>query len=461
MNNEMKGNRMLLDVGMATGLTLTQAIGAYLRYLPFEAKLLPEERERLWKYILLWMPITCTIYLFYFLHEGLNVTTYKNVLYFGWIPFFTFSLIVIRNEWMRHTFVAGMQTLWFMLLQTVSGTLILTILPPSLGTGVNRIIFQTLLYIFCFVMALPLEQRIFRNLLPPKLFTGSRLAGWCFAVLPLGFCISPLVSLIERPLMYTWTDRIIRYFLLIWGFTIYRYALYMGQRMERMQSDQHMNELLTQQLHALEDHAALQNARAEGVRRARHDLRHYNRLLATLIDSGKTDEARKLIEAQDQELLVPPLITYCDSPIVNAALTVYVQQAKKDGIPIACKVKLNDPDRSREGDNDLAILLSNTIENAIIASRKQPEDRREIIFSLAYIAPQYVFSLENRFDTRLNFGSDGLPVTSERGHGTGMVSLRKFAEKYGADVDFEQKDGVVRLMMYWVGAKEPLSQSIA
>ena len=71
---------MLLDVGMATGLTLTQAIGAYLRYLPFEAKLLPEERERLWKYILLWMPITCTIYLFYFLHEGLNVTTYKNVL---------------------------------------------------------------------------------------------------------------------------------------------------------------------------------------------------------------------------------------------------------------------------------------------------------------------------------------------------------------------------------------------
>lgn len=146
---------------------------------------------------------------------------------------------------------------------------------------------------------------------------------------------------------------------------------------------------------------------------------------------------------------------------MNAALTVYVQQARKDGIPISCKVKLNDPERSREGDNDLAILLSNTIENAIIASRKQPEGRREIKFSLAYIAPQYVFSLENRCDTRLDFGSDGLPVTSERGHGTGMVSLRKFAEKYSADVDFEQKDGVVCLMMYWVGAKEPPSQSIA
>lgn len=447
----MKGTRMIFDVGMATGLTLIQTIGAYLRYLPFEEKLLPEERKRLWKYILLWMPVAFTIYLVLFLHEGLDVTTYKKIHYFGWIPFVTFSLIVIRNEGMRHTFVAGMQALWFMLLQTVSGTLILTILPPSLGTGVNRIMFQTALYIVCFVVALPLEQRIFRNLLPPKLFTGNHLAGWCFAILPLGFCISPLVGLIERPLMYTWTDRILRFFLLFWGFTIYQYALFMGQRMERMQRDQHTNEILTQQLRALEDHASLQNARAEDVRRARHDLRHYNRLLATLIDAGKIEEVRALIDAQDRELLVPPLTAYCESPLVNAALTVYVQQAKEDHILISCKVKLDDPGRPREVDNDLAILLSNIIENAVIASRKQPENRREIYLSLSYIAPQYVLSLENRYDTQLDFGDDGLPVTSERGHGTGMVSLRNFAEKYNADVDFEQKDGTVRLMMYWLG----------
>ncbi|MBO5515397.1 MAG: hypothetical protein J5963_04755, partial [Schwartzia sp.] len=108
---------MILAVGMSTGLTLIQTIGAYLRYLPFESKLTMEERTRLWKYILLWMPVSFTMYLAYFSYAGVDVFTYKHVHYFGWIPFFAFSLIVIRNEGMRHLFVAGMQALWFMLLQ--------------------------------------------------------------------------------------------------------------------------------------------------------------------------------------------------------------------------------------------------------------------------------------------------------------------------------------------------------
>ena len=452
---------MMLDAGLALGVTLIQTIGAYLRYLPFEAKLLPEERRRLWKYIWLWTPISFGIYLWYFLHEGLGVAAYKTVHYFGWLPFFALSLFVIRNEGMRHIFVLGMQMLWFMLLQTVSGTLILTVLPDAFGTGVNRIACQTALYIFCFVAALPLEKRLFRDLLPPKLFTGDRLAGWCFAILPLGLCASPLISLIEKPLMYTWTDRIVRFFLLFWGFTIYRYALFMGRYMEKVQRDQHTNELLIQQLHALEDHASLLSARMEDVRRARHDFRHYNRLLVMLLDAGKTEDIRKMIAVQDQELLASPLVTYCESPIVNAALTVYVQQARKDGIPMTCKVKLDDPNRPLDGDNDLAILLSNVIENAVIASRKQPEEKRGIHLSLVYRAPQYGLSLENRCDTPLDFGEDQLPVTSERGHGTGMVSLRNFAGKYNADVDFTQRNGVVRLMMYWGGETEPPPPSIA
>ena len=186
---------MILAVGMSTGLTLIQTIGAYLRYLPFEEKLTMEERTRLWKYILLWMPVSFTIYLAYFSYAGVDVFTYKHVHYFGWIPFFAFSLVVIRNEGMRHLFVAGMQALWFMLLQTISGTLILTFMPPFYGTGVNRLPVQTAFYIFFFIVLLPVEHRIFRKLLPTNMFTGSKIAGWCFAMLPLGICAAPLITL--------------------------------------------------------------------------------------------------------------------------------------------------------------------------------------------------------------------------------------------------------------------------
>ena len=121
---------MALIVGMATGITLIQIIGAYLRYLPFEARLLPEERARLWRYILLWTPVTFAIYVAYFCHAGLDVASFKHVQYFGWVPFFTFSLVVIRHGAMRHVFVTGMQALWFFLLHTMSGAVLLTLLPP-------------------------------------------------------------------------------------------------------------------------------------------------------------------------------------------------------------------------------------------------------------------------------------------------------------------------------------------
>ncbi len=439
---------MTLILGMATGITLIQVIGAYLRYLPFEEQLRPEERSRLWKYILLWTPVTLTIYVAYFCHAGLDVVSFKRVQYFGWLPFLAFSLVVIRNEAMRHVFVVGMQMLWYFLLHTISGALILMLLPPNLGVGVHRLMTQTTVYIFAFLVTLPLEWRIFRNLTPPHLFSGNRPAGWLFAIMPLGLCATPFILLIDRPLMYTRSDMLLRSVLFFWGVILYQYSLFAGKHAAQMANERHTNELLTRELQTLESHATLLQSRAEAVQRARHDLRHYNRLLGTLLDAGEVEKARAMIAAQDRELLAPPIAAYCESPIVNAALTVYIQLAKKDGVRVSCRVDMEEG-CLQTGHNDLAILLSNVIENAVIASRKQPEGQREIRISLSYSERQYALVVENRFDPPLRFGDDGLPTTKENGHGTGMVSLRSFSKKYDAETLFEQKDGWVRLLMYW------------
>ena len=439
---------MILTFGTAASITLIQLIGAYLRYLPFEARLLPEERGHLWRYILFWAPVAFTIYAAYFYHAGCDVITFKRVQYVGWIPFFVFSLVVIRHGAMRHVFVLGMQTLWLFMLHTISSVLILVLLPPTLGTGDNRILSQPIVYICCFLLLLPLEQRFFRNLLPPYLFTGSRLAAWCFAILPIGICVTPFVLLLDRPMMNTTTDMMLHFIRFLWGLILYKYTLYAGERAAQIQSGRHTNELLSQQLQALESHATMLQSRAEDVQRARHDLRHYNRLLASLLDAGEVEKARALIEAQDRELLARPIAAYCESPILNAALTVYMQLAKKEGIRTSCEVDI-ETGASRSGDNDLAILLSNVIENAVIASRKQPVGEREIRVSLACTEREYALVVENRYDAPVAFGDDGLPTTAERGHGTGMVSLRNFSQKYGAEVIFNQKDGWMQLFMYW------------
>ncbi len=446
---------MGVQIWMAVGSALIQLCGAYLRYLPFENDLSREDRRRLWRYILLWVPVTVVLYLLYFQSAGLDVTSYKRVNYIGWIPFVVFSLIVIKDEGPRHIFVMGMQMLWFLLLHTLSGSLILAFLPNVASGPEGRIPFQTAFYLMFFLLTLPLANSTFRSVLPSKKFFEERPMGWYFALLPLGLCVSPIITLVDRPLMYTWADRISRFFLLFWVFIIYRYTTLMGRRAEDVYHREHTRQILEQQLHGLQDNATLLEARAQDVRRVRHDLRHYNRMLATLLDAGETEKAREMIEAQERELLAPPLKTYCRSPILNAALTVYMQQAKDAGVDaVTCKVRLDTPERPVENDNDLAILLSNVVENAVIASCDQPEDRREIRVTLQYIAPQYVLTVENRCDTALDFGEDGLPRTSRQGHGTGMVSLAAFKKKYDADLVFEQEDGWVRLMMYWMGVRE-------
>ncbi|MBR1759725.1 MAG: sensor histidine kinase [Schwartzia sp.] len=442
---------MALIVGMAAGIMLIQAVGAYLRYLPFEARLLTEERARFWKYILFWAPVAFGLYVAYFWHSGFDVAAYKRVNYFGWMPFFAFSLLVIRRGAVRHVFVLGMQMLWYFLLHTMSGVLILALLPPAFGTGVPRLSVQTALYLFLFLAMLPLERRIFRRLLPPYLFSGNRWAGWCFAMMPLGLCATPFVLLLDRPLMYTWSDMLLRVALFFGGIVLYRYLLYIGERAARMQNERHTNELLTRQLEALEAHAAMLQSRAEEVQRARHDLRHHNRLLLSLLRGGEVEKAVDFIEAQDRALMASPVAVYCKSPILNAALTVYVQMAKRDGIRVSCAVDMDKTNVFGGRDNDLAILLSNVMENAVIASRKQPDGEREMRVTLSHVDGQYALVAENRYDAPIAFGEDGLPTTKERGHGTGMVSLRNFAEKYGASVLFEQRDGWVRLLMYWDG----------
>ena len=105
-------------------------------------------------------------------------------------------------------------------------------------------------------------------------------------------------------------------------------------------------------------------------------------------------------------------------------------------------------------EKNLATLLSNVLENAIIANMRQPEGQRGLKLSLQYRAPQYILSVENRCDAPLAFGKDGLPVTEEKGHGLGMASLKEFCRKYRAESEFRQQDGWVHVRMYWLEEKK-------
>lgn len=114
-------------------------------------------------------------------------------------------------------------------------------------------------------------------------------------------------------------------------------------------------------------------------------------------------------------------------------------------------MKVNLPREMTGMDTDVAILLSNLLENALHASMRQPVTNRAVRASAQHTGTQFVLSVANRFEEPVLFDADGLPYSEMPGHGTGMISLRSFIKKYHAKCDFRQSDGWVTVMLYWQG----------
>ena len=139
--------------------------------------------------------------------------------------------------------------------------------------------------------------------------------------------------------------------------------------------------------------------------------------------------------------------TFCDAPLVNAAISIHFRRAEEIGIKIRHKIDL--PAQFATDESDLAVLLSNLLENAINASKRQPFDARELSLIIRHDGSQYVLEISNRYDFPIKIGDNGLPYTAAIGHGFGMASLELFAKKYDAFINFEHEKNFARLSLYW------------
>ena len=93
--------------------------------------------------------------------------------------------------------------------------------------------------------------------------------------------------------------------------------------------------------------------------------------LEQLIVSHRSQEALQLIEEIGAELNQTKRKQYCQNPLVNAALSTYLAKAEALHMPITVKAVI--PKENTALSSDLAIVLSNLIENAIMPAKSSPE----------------------------------------------------------------------------------------
>lgn len=207
---------------------------------------------------------------------------------------------------------------------------------------------------------------------------------------------------------------------------------------ERISLEQTKNSLNLQIAGAAREIAFLREAQQK-TRVYRHDLRHHMQYISSCIENGLFEQAQTYIGNICSEIESDKVIEFCENEAANLIFSAFAGRAEKQGIAMEVSAALSQSLPVSE--NDLCVLLSNALENALNACRKQKElglpARIEVT---AYErGGKLLLQIINSCSDRVIF-SEGLPVAITPEHGIGVRSICAIVERYGGIYSFLAKD---------------------
>ena len=426
-------------------MTIIQLSGTYLRYLPFSREISEKELSNLKKYFFLWTFADLTLNFILF-SDGLTYRAYKIALFWLWVPYFLISVKIIRGKLPQHIFAFGMEGLWCFMLHSFGGMGVAL----TYGNMTEEFILPQMgFYLILFLVSLKLEREFFINLLPSsKLFAEGKSLKWYISIFPLAIFLGTVIGIIDVTFVTTWRERFSRLFFPIFFFLMYRSMSLATKQVDEKQQQEQKTRILNRQMETLHEQNDLMRKNQEEVSELRRNLSETYHVIENLLAKGKKDEAMKFIQLQADLLNATQIKVFYSEPLINAALSIYFRRAEEIGIKVFHKIDMLN--KKSVDESDLAVLLSNLLENAITAIKKQePPMSREISVILRQADSQNILEISNSCNYYVNVGENDLPYTTEIGHGLGMSSLEIFAKKYNAFVDFTQENDVVTISVYW------------
>lgn len=225
--------------------------------------------------------------------------------------------------------------------------------------------------------------------------------------------------------------------------TLYRFQNAMLRQMEVEQ----FNALLRTQLEFLHRQTELAQEAAERFHIFQHDIRHFVRLLRGCLAQEDLPAAELLLDHMEKSdaPACSPLTEYTGDTLMDTILTHSAQQAKRAGVDFSVSLTL--PQTLRVDRWELAVALSNAVENAIQAAAQEDGERIVSIHSLPARGELFLV-ISNSFSGQVVLDEQThLPKSGTPGHGYGTHSMSTFAAKYGCLMDCTVQNKVFTLRL--------------
>lgn len=181
----------------------------------------------------------------------------------------------------------------------------------------------------------------------------------------------------------------------------------------------------------------------KSTRQERHELRHHMVFMNEMLCNGQFENAQEYIQYLLQKVDALPSDAYSSNPTINAITGRYLNDAKAAGINVTCDIRTSD--KIVLSDDELCMLLTNMLENALDACLAMPDDSERFIhFKLHSSEEHFTVTCENSTQRTLIINKDGSVITSKEDtqhHGFGISIMRQITEKRSGHFSVSCSDG--------------------
>ena len=167
----------------------------------------------------------------------------------------------------------------------------------------------------------------------------------------------------------------------------------------------------------------------------RHDLRHHNQNIASMLKNGEIEDAVKYLEEYNDSLDTSKPNEFCPHITVNAILNGFYNKAEKSGISVF--VKADTREDISVSDMDFVAILSNLLENAVNGC-SECRSGGEIKVNIRTVADKTVIVCSNPCRADIQIENNMI-----KNRGIGIASMLSAIHKYDGDIKYSFENGIL------------------
>lgn len=207
------------------------------------------------------------------------------------------------------------------------------------------------------------------------------------------------------------------------------------------------NMLQQSYIQGLENRQYLVKQAEQNLKILHHDIRHYSRIIDSLLKQKKYEEIKSVNEHIGHMADENKVKAYCGNLIVNTILSNMMAKALSLDIKVTLEARV--PQKIPVDDYELTLVIANLFENAVQCVKTFEKEKRQMEMKIDCSDSQLFIETKNRYEGDILLDPfTHLPRSKKNGnHGLGMQSILAFSEKINGTVGCYPDDGIFHIII--------------